>query len=268
MSLRTTSASAASSTSASPSPWSDDGPVSVAAAATAAATPAETSIASSPDRPLAKLPLYSLLRGLLVQEGMSRPGLAGLASNMLRNNIQHLTGNPLSKFILDKMLYAQFCAGRTQPEIQQTVDGLREMGYGGVILTYAREADLSGSAETGTETGTTHSDGDLSHKEQVAQWLKGSLQTIEYANRGDFVALKYTGAGDGCVHELTTGAAPDPIMADALHRVCHSAKQQGVKLLVDAEHHAQQHGIDRWTMALMEKYNRDGQIVVYNTYQM
>lgn len=159
------------------------------------------------------------------------------------------------------MFYSQFCAGRTKREISETVDGLKELGYRGVILMYAREVDMSAEKAEKTESSALH-------REHVAQWLTGNLKTIEYVGQGDCVAVKYTGAGAACVRDLESGAAPDAVMADALQQICQAAKEKGAKLLFDAEHHSQQGGIDSWTMSLMEKYNRDGQLVVYNTYQM
>lgn len=199
----------------------------------------------------------------MLQTVMSRPRIMDVASDMLRRNVQLLTGNPFFRFFLDHMFYAQFCAGRTEAEIRRTIEGLREMGYRGVILAYAREVDLSNSHY---QSGTA--DSNAMHQEHVAQWLQGTLQTIKYAHEGDYVAVKYTGAGIGCVHALETGQNPDQVMADALEQICASAKEQGVKLLFDAEHYSQKAGIDAWTMDLMQKYNKDGQTVVFNTYQM
>ncbi|WEW56980.1 proline dehydrogenase [Emydomyces testavorans] len=227
-----------------------------AAAAVALASPA------SP-RVLGRMPTTSLFRSIMLQTVMSRPRIMDIASDMLRRNVQLLTGNAVLRFLLDNVFYAQFCAGRTESEIRRTVEGLRTMGYRGVILAYAREVELSDSMY---QLGTAESE--ALHKSHVAQWLQGTLQTIKYAQRGDFVAVKYTGAGIGCVHALETGQTPDDLMADALEQICILAKKQGVKLLVDAEHYAQKAGIDSWTLDLMQRHNRDGQTVVYNTYQM
>ncbi|EEP79882.1 predicted protein [Uncinocarpus reesii 1704] len=217
----------------------------------------------APQRALGRMPAPALLRSIMLQTVMSRPRIMDVASNMLRQNVRLFTRNPVFRCLVDKMFYAQFCAGRTEAEIRRTVEGLREMGYRGVILAYAREVDLSNSQY---QAGSAESN--ALHQEHVAQWLQGTLQTIKYAQSGDYVAVKYTGAGIGCVHALELGQKPDQLMADALEQICTSAKQQGVKLLFDAEHYVQKAGIDSWTMDLMQKYNADGQTVVYNTYQM
>ncbi|KAI1912818.1 proline dehydrogenase [Ophidiomyces ophidiicola] len=235
-----------------PSPWE----TTKSAAAAALGRP-------SHQRVLGRLPTLSLLRSIMLQTVMSRPRIMDVTSDLLRRNVQLLTSNAAFRCLLDNMFYAQFCAGRSEAEIRRTVEGLRDMGYKGVILAYAREVDLSSSHY---QSGTAESD--ALHQAHVAQWLQGTLKTIQYAQNGDFVAVKYTGAGIGCVHALETGQEPDEFMADALEQICASAKKQDIKLLFDAEHHTQKMGIDTWTLDLMQRYNRDGQTVVYNTYQM
>jgi hypothetical protein len=210
---------------------------------------------------LGTLPLASLVRGILTQTLMSQTFMMDVISKLSRSNMKLFLGNPLTRFLVDKLFYPQFCAGRTQREIRRTVDGLRELGYRGIILAYAREEEFSESQ------GPIFAPESL-HQNSVALWLKGTLQTIKYAESGDFVAVKYTGAGQGCVRALEAAAPPDKLIADALDRICRSAEQRGVRLLFDAEHYAQQKGIHTWTLGLMAKHNRNGRLLVYNTYQM
>ncbi|PGG99358.1 hypothetical protein AJ79_08552 [Helicocarpus griseus UAMH5409] len=216
-----------------------------------------------PQRDLEKLPLAVLLRGIIMQSAMSHPLLMDAASAMARKNIHMLTRNALLRFFLDKIFYAQFCAGSTEAEIKNTVSSLKALGYKGVITAYAREVDHSNVTEH-----STTAEQQSAHQEHVAQWLQGTLKGIQFANSGDFVALKFTGAGPECVRLLEAGKEPDLVMADAMDKICETAKAQGVRLLFDAEHHVQQAAIDAWTMDLMETYNQNGDLVVYNTYQM
>ncbi|EEQ89556.1 proline oxidase [Blastomyces dermatitidis ER-3] len=214
-------------------------------------------------RALERLPTAALLRGIVMQAAMSQPYVMGAASALAQRNIQILTSNFPLRFLLDKIFYAQFCAGSTEAEIKNTVRDLKALGFKGVITAYAREVDLSNTAEADSEA--KHQ---TSHQGHVTQWLEGSLKGVHYSSPGDFVALKFTGAGPECVRLLEAGLAPDAAMAEALTQICDSAKSRGVRLLIDAEHHSQQAGIDSWTMYLMEKYNQNGNLVVYNTYQM
>ncbi|EDN05365.1 predicted protein [Histoplasma mississippiense (nom. inval.)] len=212
-------------------------------------------------RDMERVPLTALLRSIVMQAAMSHPYIVDAASALAQRNIQMLTGNMLLRFFLDKFFYAQFCAGSTETEIKKTVEDLKALGFKGMIISYAREVDLLNVAEDASEA--RHE-----HQGRVAQWLDGTLKGVRYSNPDDFVALKFTGAGPECVRLLEAGMAPDATMAEAVTQICESAKSRGVRLLIDAEHHSQQAGIDSWTMDLMEKYNQDGRLVVYNTYQM
>jgi hypothetical protein len=56
-------------------------------------------------------------------------------------------------------------------------------------------------------------------------------------------------------------------MIEALEDVCNAAVKRKARILVDAEQHYIQTGIDLVAMELMQKYNRNGQAIVFNTYQ-
>lgn len=131
----------------------------------------------------------------------------------------------------------------------------------GSILGYAKEVDL----------GDAHS-GKSHEQKQIKQWVDGTKRTLEYSSPGDFVAIKYTGAGTAAMRLLSAQppVMPSPELAKALAEICDMAVQRDIKLLVDAEHHSTQEGIDAWTLDLMRRYNSqsDGKAVVYNTYQM
>ncbi|KAM5433508.1 proline dehydrogenase [Microsporum ferrugineum] len=215
-------------------------------------------------RALDRLPNKDLLRSIAIQSAMSRPFLMDIASNLLKSNLKLITGNPVLSYLLDKVFYAQFCAGRNEAEVRQTVAGLKAMGYRGAILSYAKEVDTHhGSDQTGSPA-----EMEALHRTQVAQWLDGTLKTIQYSNSGDLVAIKYSGAGQGAVQLLEQGADVDPILGDALEQICARAKESNVRVCVDAEHYSQKKSIDAWTMDLMRRYNKDGETVIYNTYQM
>lgn len=49
--------------------------------------------------------------------------------------------------------------------------------------------------------------------------------------------------------------------------ICEKARRQGTRLWIDAEQQVFQKGIDSWAVDLMRKYNRDGEVLVYNTFQ-
>lgn len=131
----------------------------------------------------------------------------------------------------------------------------------GLILAYAREIDLGDGVPSEAE-----------ERKQLNGWLEGIKSTLEYTAPGDFVALKYSGAGPRTLGLLETmpPAKPTPELAQALEEICDLAAKKGVGLLMDAEHVSVQQGIHEWTLDLMRKYNKSsgGKAVVFNTYQM
>lgn len=62
---------------------------------------------------------------------------------------------------------------------------------------------------------------------------------------------------------------PTPFMDESIRKVCDLATSRGVRLLVDAEEQASQHGIEAWTM-MYQKYcnsQQPGRAIFYGTYQ-
>ncbi|KAI5307370.1 hypothetical protein KEM56_005223 [Ascosphaera pollenicola] len=249
---------------------SNRSPVSMAGEQSAASPPGQQTIPVPPgsggkaikQRDLAKMPTANVIRGLTLLSMMSQPKLMSIATKLVRSNIKSLTGNRVSRAILDQMFYWQFCAGATAAEIESTCNSLKALGYKGVIAMYAREVDTSMA-----HTITLPEEVVAQHKKLVGEWMEGSLRTIECVKEGDFIALKFTGAGTEVVRALEAGEMPDEVMRDALKTVCDAAAEKGVKITVDAEHFNQQKAIDAWTLDLMKKYNREN-LVIYNTYQM
>ncbi|KAF2086438.1 FAD-linked oxidoreductase [Saccharata proteae CBS 121410] len=215
---------------------------------------------------LRRLPTPSLLRSLVIQNISAYPALLSFLLTLLKRNVNLFTKAPVLRHVLQQVFYAHYCAGATKSEIKKTVEGLRQLGYKGVILNYAKEVD-----ETGLDA-SAKGDAEQArkvHENQVSQWLDGTMKTIDYTDSGEYVAIKFSGAGMGVVEQLESGAEkPDDCFAAALKQVCDFGKEKGVKLLVDAEHHCQQDVIDKWTMDLMEQYNKGDDLVIYNTYQM
>jgi hypothetical protein len=86
---------------------------------------------------------------------------------------------------------------------------------------------------------------------------------------GDFVSMKFTGAGSQALYDLSNHMGPSPALREAINSVCNLAAERGVRLLFDAEQQAVQAGIDAWTLEYMRKYNKSksGKSVIYGTYQ-
>ncbi|KAL1638373.1 proline dehydrogenase [Neofusicoccum ribis] len=215
---------------------------------------------------IAKLPTASLFRNLLIQNLSAYPVVLSFLLSLLKRNSDLFVKAPILRHALQYFFYAHYCAGATGPEISRTVESLRRLGIKGVILNYAKEVDTPGVSAGGKEKAA---EVQKLHEQQVSQWLDGTLKTIEYAPSGDYVAIKFSGAGAQVVELLEHNQEkPDGIFGCALAQVCDAARNKGVKLLVDAEHQCQQAAIDRWTMEMMERYNTGDNLVIFNTYQM
>lgn len=174
--------------------------------------------------------------------------------------------NFLLRYVLKKTFYAQFCAGENEREVRQTIDGLKNIGFRGVILGYAKEVVLKDEEKKNLATfdGTSRKEATAS---EIRAWAEGTLETVRLTAAGDFVALKFSGAGIQALHDLSKQLPPSPALADAIERICQLAVERKVRLLFDAEQQAVQAGIDDWTMAYMLKYNTREQAFIYGTYQ-
>lgn len=210
-----------------------------------------------------------------------------------RGFLLNVNRNPILHRILKKTFYEQFCAGENGAETKATIRQLKDMGFRGVIMTYAKETVFdhrthtgkvldAAAAETGLADQELHSLVD--HCPNIETWRKGTLETVDQLEDGDYLAVKYvyisphtpaltsnharlTGAGPSVTEAFSAGELPPPQMMEALHEVCVRCKDRNVRILVDAESQHFQWGILRVTLDLMRKYNRNGYAAVYNTYQ-
>ena len=144
---------------------------------------------------------------------------------------------------------------------------LKSMGYEGVILVYAKEVVLDESDAQFLDRSLDCSEQSGCTETEVSAWEKGTLETVALAERGDFVALKFTGAGRGALQDLSEKRQPSERLRGAITAICESARDTGVRILFDAEQAAVQGGIDLWAMDFMKKYNIRGEALVYGTYQ-
>lgn len=252
---------------------------------------------SSSSSSLANLPLTAVIRSLAITTCTSVPALLGPALgslSMLANSKSAMLNpdkNGLLNAVLRRTIYSQFCAGETPAEVRRTIADLKTFGYAGVILGYGREVVMDGAetstllaeaqaGKTGGREGATmkhEKDGDKTDVEQnqreIHEWKEGTMQTVDLAQEGDFVALKFTGAGRQALRHLVHGLPPSPDLQKAIHEICDRARDRKILLLFDAEQHAVQPTIDAWVFDLQRKYNGAffmrgrPRALVYNTYQ-
>lgn len=95
--------------------------------------------------------------------------------------------NPLLNKLLRWTIYDHFCAGTNVPEVRKAVANVKQMGYQGVILNYAREIVLdTKKAQAGSKEG----DYAPAFYQMVQEWKKGNLDTLQMMEPGDFIAVK------------------------------------------------------------------------------
>jgi hypothetical protein len=174
--------------------------------------------------------------------------------------------NPILHLILKKTFYAQFCAGETPQEVKRTIAALKDTGYSGVMLGHAKEVVLSKEDAEGLDIVDDKAEVTSRDAQEIGAWKQNTIDTIDLAGKGDFVSLKFTGAGRQALQHLKATIACAPEFEKAIHEMCQRAQSKGVRLLFDAEQASLQEAIDNWTMYFAKRYNKESALV-YGTYQ-
>jgi proline dehydrogenase len=174
--------------------------------------------------------------------------------------------NPLLRFFLKNTFYTQFCAGENAKEVERTVNQLRKVGLDGVILAYAKEVVLDEKQTSALASCGNSEAAESCIRNEIKPWAKGTLDTVNMTSPGEFVALKFTGAGSQALYDLSQGTSPTAALRASIDEICDLAAKRGVRLLFDAEQQALQPGIDAWTLEYMRRYNTST-AVIYGTYQ-
>lgn len=190
----------------------------------------------------------------------SSPMLLQASTSLLRAMLEsksplfQLDKNPLMRAILLETFYKQFCSGANKEEISRKTNQMREQGYAGVILEYAREVLK-----------------DDAHSDELADiefWKSGMLKSVEFAADGDFLAMKWSGMGPAAMKRMAKKEKPTKEMWEAMKSVGTAAAAKNMALLPSAEETWNLPGYHDWTMDMQREFNTNGTSVVYNTYQM
>lgn len=146
--------------------------------------------------PLSILPLHVIVRSLLTSTISSSPILLP-PSLWLMSVLAHTASpllnpdkNPLLRFFLKNTFYAQFCAGETPAEVGRTIKGLKDIGFSGVILGYAKEVVLTDAQKKELSACSEGKIAEECIRNEIIPWARGTLETVQLAEPGDFVALK------------------------------------------------------------------------------
>ncbi len=157
--------------------------------------PANTNTKTPAPVPLSMLPTKTLLRSLLLTSMMKQSWLMKPCLALLNSVCKSKTalGNPDRNPILNKLLrwtiYNHFAAGTCPKEVAKTAAEIKQMGYQGIILGYAKEVVLK---EPLIGVVSTVQDKYLPcHYDVVRDWKRGTLDTLRMIEPGDFLAVKY-----------------------------------------------------------------------------
>jgi len=234
--------------------------------------PSKSTPASHPKTPLSLLSLTNLLRSYALTTFSTYPTLLTPSLRLLsilahsKFPLLNPDHNPLLHFLLKRTFYAQYCAGETPTEVLTTSSNLKAMGFKGVILAYGKEIVLSRNEKLPAANNVTSESKDIKVEADIEAWKLGTLATVNMTTTGDFIALKFSGAGRSAMTQLASLSPPSPSIEAATTEICNLAQARGVRLLFDAEQAAVQRGIDAWALVYQRRYNRNG-AVVYGTYQ-
>ncbi|THZ59654.1 FAD-linked oxidoreductase [Aureobasidium pullulans] len=163
------------------------------------------------------------------------------------------------RWTFKKMLYDNFCIGFRKDEILAKTQELRRIGFTGIVLANAREAQPTADANVGSVIGDA----------QCEEWVENNLESVQQAEPGDYVGLRFTGAGTAAAKFLADFSAAckshSPEKASKIYsvemehyvaqvkRVCAAAEKRRVRVLIDAESSTYQRAIDCAALSNMDK---------------
>jgi proline dehydrogenase len=202
-------------------------------------------------RTLQAISTTTLVRSLVVLSATALP--AKLLAFLIRMTKKHVgtieSVGPL-RWIFRKMLYDNFCIGFRKDEISTKTQELRRIGFTGIVLANAREAQPIADANVGSVIGDA----------QCEEWLENNLESVQQAEPGDYVGLRFTGAGTAAAKFLSdfSTACKSHSLEEAIKaysvemeyyvsqvsRICAAAEMRQVRILIDAESSTCQRAID------------------------
>ena len=97
--------------------------------------------------------------------------------------------------------------------------------------------------------------------------MSGLSRALLFGVFSNSTILRLTGAGRAVTAAIATDKTLPSQMLEVLDKLCLQCKNRNIAMIVDAESQDYQVSIDKVTLELMRKFNQDGTVVVYNTYQ-
>ncbi|TGO48971.1 hypothetical protein BOTNAR_0450g00060 [Botryotinia narcissicola] len=219
--------------------------------------------------PLSIMPLPLLLKSYLITSILASPKIIKFflpLLNKLANSSSTILNpdrNPVLHMIVRKFIYDHFIAGENAIQVRARVKEMKGLGFSGVILGYAREVNVSGGEVGGDVSGVSKEVGERA----IREWRDGLMSTLSLLQPGDFLSLKFSGAGPLVLHALQNGLPPPPLLLQSMHLLLRTAASQSARIWLDAEQQDLQHTIESWTIDLMRIYNTGSQALLYTTMQ-
>lgn len=160
-------------------------------------------------------------------------------------------------WIVKPTIYSHFCGGETIGDCLPTIRKLARYGVRSV---------LDYSVEGGEEPG------------QIEAALEETLRTVTNAASNENIPFAVFKPSAFCRTDVLRKISTDQPMEeeerqeadrfrDRVDRLCRTAYENGVRIMIDAEEYCYQSFVDETVMGMMEKYNRQ-RAIVFNTYQM
>ncbi|KAI5271263.1 FAD-linked oxidoreductase [Aureobasidium subglaciale] len=233
----------------------------------------------SPDLPsrrtLQAIPTTTLVRSLIVLSATVLPAkLLAFLIRTTKNNVGMIESLPPLRWTFKRMLYDNFCIGLQKDEILSKTQDLRRIGFTGIALANAREAQPATELNIGSVIGDF----------QCEEWVVNNLQSVQQAEPGDYVGLRFTGAGTAAAkflsdfsatcknHSLEAAkkvySAEMKFYVEQVKKICAAAEARQVRVLIDAESSTYQRAIDCAALQIMAHLNTSHRALVLNTYQM
>lgn len=186
---------------------------------------------------------------------MGKPWLASLGISFTQTAIKW--GLPI-KGIIKNTIFKQFCGGENLEEAAVTAAMLNKYNVS-VALDY------------GVEGKSSEADFD----QAVPEFIKAIAYAATQANI-PFIPIKVTGfARFGLLEKIDSGHELTALETEEWQRVvqridkiCAAANQYNSMILIDAEESWIQQPVDDLADQMMEQYNSNGKLVVFNTFQL
>ncbi|KAJ8057989.1 hypothetical protein OCU04_013162 [Sclerotinia nivalis] len=216
------------------------------------------------------MPMPLLLKSYFITSILASPKIIKFflpLLNTLANSNSALLNpdrNPVLHMIVRKFIYDHFIAGEDASQVRASVAAMKKLGFSGVILGYAKEVNVTGGE---VQRGDGMSVSKEVGEKAIGEWRDGLMSTLSLLQPGDFLSVKFSGAGPLALHALSNNLPPPPLVQEAMHLLLNTARSQKARIWLDAEQQDLQHGIEKWTIDLMRIYNTGPKALLYTTMQ-